>query len=77
MSIYDYDNDFDHYECDENKHSIMERYYNISANEHEPILLEKLNMTAIWKCHGKYGFAMISANRSDMSVEYNEKRHGN
>ena len=48
MSIYDYDNDFTHYECDENKHSIMERYYNISANEHEPILLEKLNMTAIW-----------------------------
>ena len=31
-------------------------------------------MTAIWKRHGKYGFAMISANRSDMSVEYNEKK---
>ena len=60
-----------------NKHSIMERYYNILANEHEPILLEKLNMTAIWKRHGKYGFAMISANRSDMSAEYNEKRQGN
>ena len=57
-----------------NKHSIMERYYNILSNEHEPILLEKLNMTAIWKRHGKYGFAMISANRSDMSVEYNEKK---
>ena len=52
----------------------MERYYNILANEHEPILLEKLNMTAILKRHGKYGFAMISANRSDMSVEYNEKK---
>ena len=51
-----------------NKHSIMERYYNILANEHEPILLEKLNMTAILKRHGKYGFAMISANRSDISV---------
>ena len=57
-----------------NKHSIMERYYNILSNEHEPILLEKLNMTAIWKRHGKYGFAMISANRSDMSDEYNEKK---
>ena len=57
-----------------NKHSIMERYYNILSNEHEPILLEKLNMTAIWKRHGKYGFAMISANCSDMSVEYNEKK---
>ena len=57
-----------------NKQSIMKRYYNILSNEHEPILLEKLNMTAIWKRHGKYGFAMISANRSDMSDEYNEKK---
>ena len=52
----------------------MERYYNISANEHESILLEKFNMIAIWKRHDKYGFAMISANCSNMSVEYNEKK---
>lgn len=57
-----------------NKQSIMERYYNILSNKHAPILLEKLNMTAIWQRHGKYGFAMISANRSDMSVEYNEEK---
>ena len=31
-----------------NKQSIMERYYNILSNKHAPILLEKLNMTAIW-----------------------------
>lgn len=57
--------------------SIMERFYNILSNEHELQLMEKINTGAIYKRHGKYGFIIISANRSDEPKEKNEQNTKN
>lgn len=51
----------------------MEIYYNIESNRHSPIIMEKLNTGAIYKRHGKHGFVILSANRSDKSKEENIK----
>lgn len=57
--------------------SIMETYYGIESNSHKPVLLEKMNTSALYKRHGKNGFIIVSANRSDEDKEVNEDRTRN
>lgn len=51
---------------------VMGKYYNIESNRNEPVLLEKMNTSAIYKRHGDTGFVIVSANRSDLPAAENE-----
>lgn len=55
------------------KKSVMETYYGIESNENSPVVLETLNTSAIYKRHGKHGFVIVSANRSDKPKEENDE----
>ena len=47
------------------KEDVMKRYYNIEANGHRPMLIERITLDRIVNKHGKNGYIIISANRSN------------
>jgi hypothetical protein len=52
----------------------MRRYYGIGTNHQPPVLLVKTNTGALYKRHGKHGFAIVSANRSTADSATNERK---
>lgn len=53
------------------KEDVMRRFYGITSNGHKPMLCERINLDRIIKKHGRNGYIIISANRSDESEERN------
>ena len=61
------------------KKSVLARYFGIENGfgGGNPVLTEKINVSALYKRHGKSGFAILSANRTDKTDEENEQRTKN
>ncbi len=52
---------------------VMSRYYGINTNKNKPVLLEKITLNRVLEKHGSNGMINISANRSDLPQDVNDK----
>ena len=53
--------------------NVMKRFYGIKSNNHKPMMVEHITLNRIIKKHGSEGFISISANRSNLPQEVNDK----
>lgn len=52
---------------------VMKKYYGINTNHYKPIMVEHITIDRIMHHHGDNGFISISASKSDLPPEVNEK----
>lgn len=53
------------------KEDVMSRFFGIKSNGHKPMMVEHITIDRIMNKHGKNGFVIVSANRSDRQEDEN------